>query len=329
MKTQTLIKLGAATLGIAGASIAINSFLPQRLDTTRLVPPANQFPPQKKTLPVVEINFLRCGSATIPECLAVRGSFSVAPRLLVHSAVLIRHPQATFLFDSGLCTNIDHFLLDQSFIFQKTLGNFVLEQPLKQHLRHYNITTQEIDFILLSHLHWDHVAGIPDLPDVPLKVHRIEYEEARQGLFDQGRGLVRRLMGRNPIELFDLTGPAYMGFRNSYDLFGDGSLILVPLPGHTRGQIGLFVHSAADQSYFLIADAAWLADNYLNPAPLHPIFWSLITQDDATARQTLIDLYLFGQSHPEIPMIAMHDGRMQENLRKVQNGRQTSFVQPT
>jgi len=53
------------------------------------------------------------------------------------------------------------------------------------------------------------VSGIPELPGVPLRVNRVEYEAAKLGLLDAHNGLVRQLMGDNPIELFDCTGPPY------------------------------------------------------------------------------------------------------------------------
>ncbi|HYL44806.1 MAG TPA: hypothetical protein VEU97_15595, partial [Ktedonobacteraceae bacterium] len=126
--------------------------------------------------------------------------------------------------------------------------------------------------------------------------------------------LVRRLMGPNPIELFDCTGPSYEGFRSSHDLFGDGSIMLVPLPGHTPGQVGMFINRSNGPRLFLLGDAAWINENYLRPATMHPFIWSAVTADDATARQTLIDLHQFARQHPDIPMIGMHDAAMQEQF---------------
>jgi N-acyl homoserine lactone hydrolase len=168
-----------------------------------------------------------------------------------------------------------------------------------------------LDFALISHLHWDHVSGVPDIPGVPLRINRVEYIAAQSGLLDMHNGLTRDLMGKNPVELFDCTGPAYEGFRSSYDLFGDGSIILVPLPGHTAGNVGMFINRSNGSRVFLLGDAVWVSENYIRPATMHPFIWSRVTSDDATARQTLIDLHHFYLQHPEVPMIAMHDARLQ------------------
>jgi hypothetical protein len=74
----------------------------------------------------------------------------------------------------------------------------------------------------------------------------------------------------------------------------------------------MFIHRANGVHLFLIGDAAWIAENYLKPAPMHPILWSLVSSDQPTALQTLIKLHRFASQNPEISMIAMHDAPMQE-----------------
>ena len=43
---------------------------------------------------------------------------------------------------------------------------------------------------------------------------------------------------------------------------------------------------------------------------------SVFTSDDATARQTLIDLHYYALQHPEIPLIGMHDAALQEQYMR-------------
>ena len=245
--------VGGATLGIVGAGLAVRSFLPLRLETS-IDAKLEKTVLVDGTLPDVEVTFLRCASAKAPACLVVRGTFSLMPCWIAYSAVLIRHPKATFLFDTGLCADIHYFVKDQPLWFHKGPGSFTMEKPISMHLQQQGIEPQDLDFALLSHLHWDHVSGIPDLPGVPLRIHRVEREAVQRGLLAQTQGLVKRLLCDNPIELFDLKGPAYAGFEASHDLFGDGSIVLVPLPGHTAGQVGMFIHRANGPHLFLIAE---------------------------------------------------------------------------
>ncbi|GCE03942.1 MBL fold metallo-hydrolase [Dictyobacter aurantiacus] len=313
MKLRNWLTLGGFTLGSIGVASAINSFLPHPFVTDQLFERASESASlAKEDWPDIDITFLRCGSVAVPECIAVRGSFSLTARTIAYSAVLIKHPRGTFLYDSGLCADTPLFLMDQSFLFSNTLGRFNMERPLCQHLEHLHMEPKDLDFVLLSHLHWDHVSGIPDLPGVLLQVNQVEYDFATQGLLEKNQGLVRRLLSNNPMQLLDFAGPAYEGFRCSHDVFGDGSIILVPLPGHTPGQMGMFINRAHGPRVFLVGDAAWLSDNYTVPTTMHPVLWSMVTSDDATARQTLIDLHHFARQHPEVAVIGMHDARMQE-----------------
>ncbi|GAC1374489.1 MAG: hypothetical protein NVS2B12_40000 [Ktedonobacteraceae bacterium] len=321
MNLRHWLALGGGALAGLGAGVALSTFLPQRFVTEPAYIPLQEKSAETTALPDVSVTFLRCGSIALPEFLAVRGAFSFAPRMLSHSAVLIHHPKGTFLYDSGLCTDIGLFLLDQPWLFTQTIGKFKMERSIGAHLQQLNMLPKDLDFVLLSHLHWDHVSGIPDLPGVPLRINELEFDAANQGLLDQNQGLVRRLLSDNPFTLFNLSGPAYEGFRSSYDLFGDGSIILVPLPGHTAGQVGMFINRAHGARVFLVGDAAWLADNYAIPATMHPFFWSLVTSDDASARQTLIELHYFTQRHPEVPLIPMHDAQMQASFMQVEQKR--------
>lgn len=315
MRQRQWMTLGALSISAFSLSMLVKSFLPRNFD-----PGAVQWQEDgeksaaSSALPAIDVSILRCGSITIPTFLAVRGAFSFTPCVIAHSAVLVRHPKATFLYDTGLCGDIALLLRDQPFFFRKTLGNFRFEHSLESHLQRMGLAPKDLDFALLSHLHWDHVSGVPDIPGVPLRVSRLEYEAAHQGRIDLHHGLIWQLMGENPVELFDCTDRAYEGFRAHLDLFGDGSIILVPLPGHTPGQIGMFVNRSNGSRLFLIADAGWMAANYRRPATMHPFFWKRVTSDDGAACRTLLELHRFSRQHPEVPLIPMHDAQMQQEF---------------
>jgi N-acyl homoserine lactone hydrolase len=320
MKLRQWMTVGALSLGATGMGLTIKSLLPQHLGVESSLTGEVELP-HVAQLPDIDIFFLRCASTRWPEPIMVRGSGSFAPCTISFSAVLVRHPAATFLYDTGLCSDIYLFLMDQSLSFRQTLARFTFEQSLASHLQQLEISPGEVDFALISHLHWDHVSGVPDLPGVPLRINQVEYEAARAGLFERYHGLVPRLMDENPLELFALDGPSYAGFSASLDLFGDGSIVLVPLPGHTAGNTGMFIRRAHGQPLFLLGDAAMVSQQYIRPTTAHPLFWSRVTSDPVAACQTLVDLHYFSQKHPEIPLIAMHDAQMQKAFMLVEQSR--------
>lgn len=110
-------------------------------------------------------------------------------------------------------------------------------------------------WVVMSHLHTDHVGGLEKLRADDVVVSRGEWERAH-GV----RGAVRGyLPDRWPAALrprvVDLFGPAVGPFSASYDLVGDGRLLLVPTPGHTPTHVSLLVRSPT-RTYLLGGDLA-------------------------------------------------------------------------
>ena len=122
----------------------------------------------------------------------------------------------------------------------------------------------EIGRIIPSHMHWDHVSGLKDFPQADVWVRAEELEHARHGrppafIASQFDGDVR-------WHLFDFDGPAYMGYPASLDLFGDGAVVLVPMPGHTAGQVGMFLALPSGRRLFFVGDTTWSLEGLTGPA---------------------------------------------------------------
>jgi glyoxylase-like metal-dependent hydrolase (beta-lactamase superfamily II) len=68
-------------------------------------------------------------------------------------------------------------------------------------------------------------------------------------------GVRDSLEGRTTID-YELDGPGVLTFTRCHDLFGDGSVVLVDLAGHTPGSVGVLLHTSAGD-VLLAGDAAW------------------------------------------------------------------------
>ena len=89
-------------------------------------------------------------------------------------------------------------------------------------------------------------------------VHRLEWERAT-GVGGRVRGyLPQRWPERLEPNLVDFDGDAVGPFRASYDVVGDGRLLLVPTPGHTAGHASLLVRDE-QRSWLLAGDLAHTA----------------------------------------------------------------------
>ncbi|MDO5641503.1 MAG: NAD-dependent epimerase/dehydratase family protein [Paracoccus sp. (in: a-proteobacteria)] len=134
--------------------------------------------------------------------------------------------------------------------------------------------------VVFSHLHADHVAGLFDLDRVPPCLASHEALSALQDIPDgpgalsdriaamraalplalarQLRDLARtgRLSAIEAAPLVSLPG-LLGGLGPGHDLTGDGSVIALPLPGHGRGQIGLWLPRTSRGAVLLAGDAAF------------------------------------------------------------------------
>lgn len=116
-------------------------------------------------------------------------------------------------------------------------------------LRSRGLDVADLRYVLMSHFHGDHAAGIPALDraaQLRILTSETEWDDVtgfahlRLGYFNQhlvGRYMVERLLAQNLVEM-PLVGPAW-------DLFGDASIWVFPTAGHTRGQLSVLLNAAS------------------------------------------------------------------------------------
>jgi len=122
------------------------------------------------------------------------------------------------------------------------------------------------DFItvVLPHLHGDHTGGLREIAQAGLLVSRAEWDTL-SGSWPELAGIMRRhidLPGLRwrQIALAPLNDATLARFDLGLDVFGDGSLVIVPSPGHTPGSISLIVRRAGKPTLASVADLTWAAD---------------------------------------------------------------------
>ena len=162
---------------------------------------------------------------------------------------VIEHPEGVALFDCGVPEAMfqpgDNYLdalrkddLDVSLDPDATL---------KRHLERLEIDPARVRFVVVSHLHFDHAGGLRDLPNATLVVQRREWEAGFDREVANHFGLRRRY--------FDF-GHALRLVDGEDDLFGDGSVKLLPSYGHTPGHQSARVRSEAGD-HILVGDACY------------------------------------------------------------------------
>ena len=217
-----------------------------------------------------------------------------AETLPVH-AFLVEHPDGLLLFDTGQTARAaGPGYLPRWHPFLR-LSRFELapEDEVAAQLRRLGIAPSDVRWVVLSHLHTDHVGGLDEFRNGEVLVSRVEWERG-SGLGGRVRGYLPQYWppGLEP-RLLDLDDGGFGPFPGSYDLAGDGSLVVVATPGHTPGHASLLVRRA-EGDVLLAGDLAHAAADLDRIAPSIALYCrergiAFAGTHDANAHETVAD----------------------------------------
>jgi N-acyl homoserine lactone hydrolase len=177
---------------------------------------------------------------------------------------VIEHARGLILFDTGQdrasVTDGGYFPGGVPGYLQRRLARFDVgeQDTLTAQLATLGYAPADADIAILSHLHVDHVGGLPELTGSKLLVSAAEWAELAKPA-PEVRGFLRRhikLPGLSwqPVTPEPVSDPALAPFTQALDVMGDGSLMLLPTPGHTPGSVSLLVRRAGGPPLLLAGD---------------------------------------------------------------------------
>ncbi len=278
------------------------------------------FPPTRESLPDVDVKVLNSGWVETPKGMVAQGEGWRKIRVPAMFA-LIRHPErGVILYDTGYHTRFYEAAGGFPFgVLQKfTPAEIEPEHNAAAQLEKHGIAPGDVKTIIIGHGHVDHVAGVKDFPDAKLVVERREWDFMQGNRYKIfGKGYVKSLYEGIPNEVDTVNFEGHTSgeglFDKAVDLCVDGSLMLAPLRGHTRGQMGLMVNLPGGESYFFIGDAAWISENYLRKLPpSRPA--RMILADFQKFKKTLQVLNDFHRDYPWVTIVPSHCPATWENL---------------
>lgn len=165
------------------------------------------------------------------------------------SSILLRHPQGNVLFDTGchpsVVTEAEARWGGVARAMTPIMGP---QDNVVSQLACTGLGPDDIDVVICSHFHPDHCGCNAFFRRATMVAHAAEMAAARAENAQAAGYLPVEWDQPNPVDLID-------GQR---DLFGDGRVTLIPLPGHTPGLTGALVSLDRDGAFLLASDAVSL-----------------------------------------------------------------------
>lgn len=178
--------------------------------------------------PAIQLWRLDCGRIDIDDLGAFSdtGLYAGQKKTLAASCYLIRNGDKYLLWDTGLDSALAGKPKDKE-------GSFLKEKIVTQ-LARIGVKPEAINFVGISHYHYDHTGQLADFPGATLLEGKADWE------------IVKKWPAAEPRYRHWLTGGGKVEpVEGDKDVFGDGRVMMLDMPGHTEGHHALLVRLAS------------------------------------------------------------------------------------
>ncbi len=218
-------------------------------------------------------------------------------------AFMLKHPQrGNFIIDTG----VSQKLVDDP---GKYGANTLIQKMMHLERLHVRESTDtllkrvdgKLSGVFMTHLHLDHIFGMPDIAnDVPLYIGEMESSDTSfKNAFV--RGFTDDLLqGKQPFQEWHFQPDAQDMFEGIVDVFEDGSVFAISVPGHTVGSTAFLIRTTQGP-VLLTGDACitrWGWDHTVEPGSF--------TADHARNLKSLKSMKTLVARHPQISVRLGH-----------------------
>ncbi len=184
-------------------------------------------------------------------------------------AVLIDHPQAKILYDTGCASNSMEGKWPEYHTIENTY-TFTEDQRFDNQLQKAGFKPEDIDIVVMSHMHLDHAGNLDMFKHADVYVHKEDF----------ANGLVVTHKSPDPNTYggyirADLEVPCnFKLVEDEFELVP--GVQILNLPGHSPGVLGLMVHLKNSGTLIFPSDALYSRENYGPPPRISGIFYDSI-----------------------------------------------------
>jgi glyoxylase-like metal-dependent hydrolase (beta-lactamase superfamily II) len=176
---------------------------------------------------------------------------------------IIEHPKGLVVFDTGNNVAVSDSMSNCKAYWAPGNCDFLKpsqkrEDVIDMQLKKLGYSADKVKIVISSHSHLDHIGNIQMFPNA---IHAIQKKELYQAWFPE------KFQGRTSPGTFVMADIAnarefsYLELEGDYDLFGDGSMLILSTPGHTQGHQSLKVKTAGSGTIIISQDAVWMQEN--------------------------------------------------------------------
>ncbi|MGI9353780.1 MAG: N-acyl homoserine lactonase family protein [Rhizobiaceae bacterium] len=287
--------------------------------------------PQDPELKISSIKVLNCGRAeqhtehrygsSLPQLWWIFFGKKWVPLPL--NCFLIEHRDGYVLFDTG----IDPAITSEKDYINQAIGRFLLPKIFRfkvteadridRVLSKVGVRASDVRIAVISHMHFDHVGGIAQIPQADLLVSDREWAILSEPHPEREWVLKEHIeipfAKWRQISFTRTDDPLFKQFEGIHDVAGDGSMILLPTPGHTAGSMSMLIRQPGWDPILLVGDLTYetaLLENDVLPG----------TGDRETLLASYTKIHRLKERLPGLAIVASHDFAAEKAVLRATSG---------
>jgi len=200
----------------------------------------------------IRIYTMDCGTVDFSDLgLFSSGEYAGRAQKMAVPCFLIRHPDGDMIWDAGIPDAINQ--MPDGLPILDGLAVASVPVTMKSQFGELGLSTKDVEYLALSHAHFDHVGNVGQFTNSTLLIHKSEHE------FMFGAGVEAGVVDAGLVEPLRTVETVF--FEGEHDVFGDGKVIIIPTPGHSPGHSVLLVKLNNEGAVMFSGDLFHLAES--------------------------------------------------------------------